>query len=238
VKTDQSLFAPDCFHFSRRGHAVAASSLWSNMFQQVGRKDMEFHQDQDELTCPDSGCPYIRTWLNSANCTPAVINPLSTLIPAIENLTSDIWGDLTNTSGYPYGPGHYSTWGPGGGNGTALPPHWNATWPSFTWPQWTVTWPTWPDWNATWKTVIVNTTEIYVNVTLKPWHRAAIKLAQVSGWSRGVSAASGGWIAFGVVLALVVVATGILGYVDMKKRRHRRDVRDERTPLLNAGSNL
>jgi phospholipase B1 len=28
---DESFFAPDCFHFSAKGHALAAIGLWNNM---------------------------------------------------------------------------------------------------------------------------------------------------------------------------------------------------------------
>ena len=30
-EADGSYFAPDCFHFSSRGHAVGAKDLWNNM---------------------------------------------------------------------------------------------------------------------------------------------------------------------------------------------------------------
>jgi len=37
---DYSYFAPDCFHFSGKGHATAALSLWNNMLEEVGEKKM------------------------------------------------------------------------------------------------------------------------------------------------------------------------------------------------------
>lgn len=37
--SDYSYFAPDCFHFSARGHAAAAVELWKSMITPVGQKD-------------------------------------------------------------------------------------------------------------------------------------------------------------------------------------------------------
>ena len=36
---DESYFAPDCFHFSVKGHAATSKALWENMFEPVGEKD-------------------------------------------------------------------------------------------------------------------------------------------------------------------------------------------------------
>ena len=35
---DKSYFAPDCFHFSEKGHRDAAVALWNNMVEPVGSK--------------------------------------------------------------------------------------------------------------------------------------------------------------------------------------------------------
>jgi lysophospholipase L1-like esterase len=86
-QTDQSFFAPDCFHFNRRGHAAAARALWTNMLQAVGDKDITMNFDKSELSCPDEECPYIRTWLNSNNCSRKKHHPIPTLPPIIGNHT-------------------------------------------------------------------------------------------------------------------------------------------------------
>jgi len=38
-KPDFSYFAPDCFHFSQKGHEAAAVELWNNMMEPVGKKN-------------------------------------------------------------------------------------------------------------------------------------------------------------------------------------------------------
>uniref|UniRef100_A0A452FKG3 Phospholipase B1 n=1 Tax=Capra hircus TaxID=9925 RepID=A0A452FKG3_CAPHI len=51
---DNSYFAPDCFHFSSKAHAHAASALWNNMLQPVGQKTRQHNfEDQINITCPD-----------------------------------------------------------------------------------------------------------------------------------------------------------------------------------------
>jgi phospholipase B1 len=35
---DFSYFAPDCFHFSSKGHAASAVGLWNNIIQRVDEK--------------------------------------------------------------------------------------------------------------------------------------------------------------------------------------------------------
>jgi len=62
---DYSYFAPDCFHFSGKGHAMAALSLWNNMFEPVGGKQMMWHMGED-MKCPTAEHPYIFTSQNSA----------------------------------------------------------------------------------------------------------------------------------------------------------------------------
>ncbi|CAF4476104.1 unnamed protein product, partial [Didymodactylos carnosus] len=48
---DFSYFAPDCFHFSGKGHSAAALSIWNNMLEPVGEKQTFWHVDE-ELACP------------------------------------------------------------------------------------------------------------------------------------------------------------------------------------------
>ncbi|XP_057598711.1 phospholipase B1, membrane-associated isoform X2 [Hippopotamus amphibius kiboko] len=62
---DNSFFAPDCFHFSGKAHAQAASALWNNMLEPVGHKTRE-HSFEDEIniTCPDQVWPFLSTYKN------------------------------------------------------------------------------------------------------------------------------------------------------------------------------
>ena len=39
---DMSYFAPDCFHFSEKGHKAAALALWNSMIEPVGKKRLEY----------------------------------------------------------------------------------------------------------------------------------------------------------------------------------------------------
>ncbi|CAF3768328.1 unnamed protein product [Rotaria sp. Silwood1] len=63
-KIDYSYFAPDCFHFSGKGHSVAALSLWNNMFESVSTKKTSWHQGEP-FECPTEDHPYIYTSKNS-----------------------------------------------------------------------------------------------------------------------------------------------------------------------------
>jgi len=62
-EVDATFFAPDCFHFSSKGHALGAYMLWKNMLEPVGQKTMEFDWSPSELDCPVF--PYIYTNINS-----------------------------------------------------------------------------------------------------------------------------------------------------------------------------
>ena len=35
---DMSYFAPDCFHFTQKGHRAIALALWNNMVEPLGKK--------------------------------------------------------------------------------------------------------------------------------------------------------------------------------------------------------
>ncbi|CAI5439849.1 unnamed protein product [Caenorhabditis angaria] len=63
-------FAPDCFHFSKLGHANVAKHLWNNIVQPVGSKDTQVNLSDPSipLRCPDVSCPFFRTTKNSADC--------------------------------------------------------------------------------------------------------------------------------------------------------------------------
>lgn len=62
---DYSYFAPDCFHFSVKGHETAALELWNNMFQPVGQKDSVWAAFVNSVKCPSETKPFIYTRLNS-----------------------------------------------------------------------------------------------------------------------------------------------------------------------------
>jgi phospholipase B1 len=62
---DFSYFAPDCFHFSKKGHEAAAVELWNNMMEKVGKKTTLWNL-LDTLHCPPAGNGYIYTSKNSA----------------------------------------------------------------------------------------------------------------------------------------------------------------------------
>jgi len=61
---DFSYFAPDCFHFSQKGHEAAAVELWNNMMEKVGQKTTLWNL-LDTLHCPSDSNGYIYTSENS-----------------------------------------------------------------------------------------------------------------------------------------------------------------------------
>ncbi|CAF1348557.1 unnamed protein product [Rotaria magnacalcarata] len=61
---DFDYFAPDCFHFSTKGHEAAAIELWNNMMEKVGQKTTLWDL-KDTLKCPSAGNGYIYTSKNS-----------------------------------------------------------------------------------------------------------------------------------------------------------------------------
>ncbi|XP_071962890.1 phospholipase B1, membrane-associated-like [Antedon mediterranea] len=61
---DFSFFAPDCFHFSSKGHSAGAGELWNNMMTPVGQKRTTW-QPFSDLICPTKEHPYIFTNVNS-----------------------------------------------------------------------------------------------------------------------------------------------------------------------------
>ncbi|XP_035271123.1 phospholipase B1, membrane-associated isoform X1 [Anguilla anguilla] len=59
---DMSFFAPDCFHFTIKGHEELAKGLWNNMFQPEGEKFLlETFSEPIKLICPSEEHPYIYT---------------------------------------------------------------------------------------------------------------------------------------------------------------------------------
>ncbi|XP_016000830.2 phospholipase B1, membrane-associated [Rousettus aegyptiacus] len=63
---DSSFFAPDCFHFSSKSHAHAASALWNNMLEPVGQKATQHNfESKINITCPNEDWPFLSTYKNS-----------------------------------------------------------------------------------------------------------------------------------------------------------------------------
>ncbi|CAJ0963176.1 unnamed protein product, partial [Mesorhabditis belari] len=69
-KVDLTFFAPDCFHFSKFGHAVVAKNLWNTIVQPVGQKQTQVNLSDANptLSCPSTTCPFVPTVKNSQNC--------------------------------------------------------------------------------------------------------------------------------------------------------------------------
>jgi len=54
-KPDRSYFAPDCFHYTEKGHEGAAVGLWNNLLQPPGKKDLDWSFGEP-ASCPgDAG---------------------------------------------------------------------------------------------------------------------------------------------------------------------------------------
>ncbi|RNA24384.1 phospholipase membrane-associated-like [Brachionus plicatilis] len=64
---DYSYFAPDCFHFSIKGHEAAAVELWNSMLTPVGKKSDKWASLNQAIRCPSSDSPFIFTNKNSPN---------------------------------------------------------------------------------------------------------------------------------------------------------------------------
>ncbi|XP_050442680.1 phospholipase B1, membrane-associated-like [Adelges cooleyi] len=63
---DISYVTYDCFHFSQKGHALAANLLWNNMMQPVGAKsESTIDYIMQDFKCPTVENPYIYTANNS-----------------------------------------------------------------------------------------------------------------------------------------------------------------------------
>ncbi|XP_049869755.1 phospholipase B1, membrane-associated-like isoform X2 [Pectinophora gossypiella] len=64
----QSYITHDCFHFSQKGHALAANLLWNNLLEPVGNKtDNSPPVLLRTFRCPSREAPYIFTARNSKN---------------------------------------------------------------------------------------------------------------------------------------------------------------------------
>ncbi|XP_012507870.1 PREDICTED: phospholipase B1, membrane-associated [Propithecus coquereli] len=63
---DSSFFAPDCFHFSSKTHARAATALWRNMLEPVGQKTTQHNfENKINVICPSQVWPFLSTYKNS-----------------------------------------------------------------------------------------------------------------------------------------------------------------------------
>lgn len=62
---DLSFFAPDCFHFSAKGHASAGEALWNNMLEPVGQKSTQWSPEGNRARCPTPDSPFLATYQNS-----------------------------------------------------------------------------------------------------------------------------------------------------------------------------
>jgi len=62
---DLSFFAPDCFHFSQKLHALVSRSLWNNLLQPHGDKSTSWRKKEVPFLCPSSTAPFIATRKNS-----------------------------------------------------------------------------------------------------------------------------------------------------------------------------
>jgi len=57
-KPDYTLFAPDCFHFSQKGHQAAGIELWNSVLTPVGRKPTLWKIGQDPVCITNSSILY------------------------------------------------------------------------------------------------------------------------------------------------------------------------------------
>ncbi|XP_075215113.1 phospholipase B1, membrane-associated-like [Lycorma delicatula] len=63
---DISYVTYDCFHFSQKGHAMAANLLWNNMLEPVGYKTKSpLDHVMGRFLCPTEKTPYIFTYNNT-----------------------------------------------------------------------------------------------------------------------------------------------------------------------------
>ncbi|XP_065341337.1 phospholipase B1, membrane-associated-like [Cloeon dipterum] len=70
LTTDYSYLAVDCFHFSQKLHAVAANTLWNNLFEPPWAKSTTWKPLFKKFLCPSSEKPYLVTRQNSKSWKP------------------------------------------------------------------------------------------------------------------------------------------------------------------------
>ncbi|MBN3291961.1 PLB1 Phospholipase, partial [Polypterus senegalus] len=107
---DVRFFSSDCFHFSERGHAMMAISLWNNMvlvgqgvreLEPVGQKTAfnNFTYERRRLKCPSQVKPYFFTKRNSFPLPPVQPAAPSNGIPSWTVVVAAIGGVLVGTVG-------------------------------------------------------------------------------------------------------------------------------------------
>lgn len=62
---DMTYLAPDCFHFSTKGHKELAKALWDNMLEPVGSKSETWPDFGGPIHCPPEDNPFLPTAKNS-----------------------------------------------------------------------------------------------------------------------------------------------------------------------------
>ncbi|KAL1459735.1 hypothetical protein WDU94_011690, partial [Cyamophila willieti] len=63
---DISYVTYDCFHFSQKGHALAANLLWNNLLEPIGFKsEKSMNHLMERFLCPSEKNPYIFTYNNT-----------------------------------------------------------------------------------------------------------------------------------------------------------------------------
>ncbi|XP_013378101.1 PREDICTED: phospholipase B1, membrane-associated isoform X3 [Chinchilla lanigera] len=116
---DNSFFAPDCFHFSSKTHARAASGLWRNMLEPVGQKTTRQNfENKVDIVCPNQVWPFLSTyknsmeghgtWLSCRERTPSASSPTSVhaLRPADIHVVAALGDSLTAGNGIGSQPGN------------------------------------------------------------------------------------------------------------------------------------
>jgi len=92
---DWSFFAPDCFHFSAKGHASAGEALWNNMMEPVGEKATHWSPDARHVKCPTAERPYFATYKNSHGGIAAFA-----ALPGLEQPSSQNWFWIAGSVGF------------------------------------------------------------------------------------------------------------------------------------------
>ncbi|XP_073905509.1 phospholipase B1, membrane-associated isoform X1 [Castor canadensis] len=118
---DRSFFAPDCFHFSSKSHAHAATALWKNMLEPVNQKTTQHDFESEiQIVCPNQNSPFLSTYKNyikdygtlmlCKDRTPSASTPTSvhSLRPADIQVVASLGDSLTAGNGIGSEPGNLS----------------------------------------------------------------------------------------------------------------------------------
>jgi hypothetical protein len=63
--TDLSYLSKDCFHFSQKGHALAANALWNSIITEESERLRYVKREFEEFKCPTAQKPFLITSKNS-----------------------------------------------------------------------------------------------------------------------------------------------------------------------------